>query len=380
MNNLKYIVFKELREVIRDKKSLAMMLIVPLMVPLIIFGMSYMFESMTNKPVTDYNKIGFNYELSEEEKTIAREVEIDPVSKTSVDELKKAYENGEISLYIIKNGKNYEINGENTEDTNMAIGLANSYLSAYQTHLQATTMMENGINPSGILDVITVSENITEKDNFIVSYITSYGFLFVLMALTLAAIYPATDTIAGEKERGTLETLLTFPISKKDIIVGKFISVTMASAIAGIISFIFMNISLGICNGMFDVYKDVTITLSAGAIIYSIIAIIAFALLVSGLAIAMASKTKSYKEAQSALTPLSFLAMFPGMIAIFAKIETTSVLSAVPFLNVSLLFADCVKNKINWLNICTMFVSSILYIIIILKVIIKQYKSEKVLF
>ena len=62
-------------------------------------------------------------------------------------------------------------------------------------------------------------------------YIKNYAFLFIIMAITVSATYPATDTTAGERERGTLETLLTFPIKSKDIILGKFLGVTVSSVI-----------------------------------------------------------------------------------------------------------------------------------------------------
>ena len=61
-----------------------------------------------------------------------------------------------------------------------------------------------------------------EQDTYFADYIKNYAFLFIMMAITVSATYPATDTTAGERERGTLETLLTFPIKSKDIIVGKF--------------------------------------------------------------------------------------------------------------------------------------------------------------
>ena len=70
MNKTFLILKKELRELFRDKKSLAMMLIIPIFIPLIIIGMSALFESQTDVDVNTYNKIGFNYELSPEEITI----------------------------------------------------------------------------------------------------------------------------------------------------------------------------------------------------------------------------------------------------------------------------------------------------------------------
>ena len=120
--------------------------------------------------------------------------------------------------------------------------------------------------------------------------------------------------------------------------------------------------------------------LSFDAIIFSIIVIITYSLLISGLSIAIASTSKSFKEAQSALTPLTFISMFPGMIAFLIDIKSSMVLSMVPFLNYMLLFKDIVSGKINYINIFLMVTSTIFIIIVVLCIIIKQYKSEKVLF
>ena len=98
-NNLWNILKKELRELFRDKKSLAMMLIIPIFIPLIMLGMSALFEAQANKDIEEYNKIGFAYELSQEEKQIAEEMNIEIVNGTE-EELKQKYDNEEINLYI----------------------------------------------------------------------------------------------------------------------------------------------------------------------------------------------------------------------------------------------------------------------------------------
>ena len=79
-NNLWNILKKELRELFRDKKSLAMMLIIPIFIPLIMLGMSALFEMQANKDVEEFNKIGFAYELSEEEKQIAEQMNVDVIN------------------------------------------------------------------------------------------------------------------------------------------------------------------------------------------------------------------------------------------------------------------------------------------------------------
>ena len=68
-SNMKHMIKKELREVFRDKKSLSMMLIIPIMIPLLILGMSALFDMQTQRDVSEYNKIGFAYEMTEEEKS-----------------------------------------------------------------------------------------------------------------------------------------------------------------------------------------------------------------------------------------------------------------------------------------------------------------------
>ena len=103
-------------------------------------------------------------------------------------------------------------------------------------------------------------------------------------------------------------------------------------------------------------------------------------LFISGLCIAIASTSKTFKEAQSALTPLTFIAFFPGMIAFMMGITGTPLLSIIPFLNFTVIFTDINNGSIDILNIILMTISTIIYISIVFSYIIKQYKSEKVLF
>ena len=200
------------------------------------------------------------------------------------------------------------------------------------------------------------------------------------MAITVSATYPATDTTAGEKERGTLETLLTFPIKSKDIIIGKFLSVTLSSIITGLISLLLMLGSLYLVNGMFKIYDGVNLMLSPMSILFTVMVIIAYSFLISGLCIAIASKCKTFKEAQSALTPLTFISLFPGMIAFMIDIQSSTLLSMIPFINYTLIFDGIINGNADILQVILMFVSTIVIIGIVLGIIIKQYKSEKVLF
>ena len=378
-NNLLNILKKELRELFRDKKSLVMMLVIPIFIPLLVIGMSALFDTQVNRNIEEFNKIGFAYQLSEEEKEIAENIDIE-VTYGTEEELKQKYENSEINLYVTKENNNYILNTGSSDNDTYAMNLMETYFDSLKQYMQANYLSNNNINPNEVLNIINVEENIFEEDNYFTSYIKNYAFLFIIMAITVSATYPATDTTAGEKERGTLETLLTFPIKSKDIIVGKFLGVSISSIVTGIISLILAVISLVIAGNMFSIYDGIDIMFSGTSLIFAIIVIIAYSFFISGLCISIASKSKTFKEAQSALTPLTFISFFPGMIAFMVGVETTPILSIIPFLNFTLLFTDISNGNINLLNLVLMGVSTIIYITIVLKLIIKQYKSENVLF
>ena len=378
-SNLWNILKKELREMFRDKKSLAMMLVIPIFIPLIIIGMSAVFEGTMNMPITDYNTIGFDYELNSVEESIAQELQINAVYDTE-NRLEEKFLSGGIDLYVTKEGDIYTMHGSDSDTTQYASGLVESYFDAYKAYLQTDYLANHNVDADEVLDIIVLESDMGTEENFFASYIISYAFLFIIMAITVSATYPATDTTAGEKERGTLETLLTFPIKSRDIIVGKFLSVTVASIITGLISLVLAVISLKVANGMFSIYEGVELMLSPAALLYAVVVILAYSFLISGLCIAIASKSKTFKEAQSALTPLIFVSLFPGLIAFMVGITTNNVTACIPFLNYTIIFSDMANGYVNGLHIILMLASTILIIAIVLRVIIKQYKSEKVLF
>ena len=378
-NNLWNILKKELRELFRDKKSLAMMLIIPIFIPLIMLGMSALFEMQTNRDIEEYNKIGFAYELSEEEKEIAKQMNIEIVNGSEED-LRQKYDNAEIDLYITKDGNKYIINSDGSDNSSYAKNMMESYFNTYKQYLQGEYLAENNIDSNQVFNIIRVEENVFEQENFFGNYIKNYAFLFIIMAITVSATYPATDTTAGEKERGTLETLLTFPIKSKDIIVGKFLAVSISSIVTGIISFILAIVALLLAQNMFSIYEGTDIMFSASSMIFGIVVIIAYSFFISGLCISIASTSKTFKEAQSALTPLTFISFFPSFIVFMVGLQTTPILSIIPFLNFTMIFTDIAAGNINLLNIALMAISTIIYITLIFTYIIKQYKTEKVLF
>ncbi|HIU12042.1 MAG TPA: ABC transporter permease [Candidatus Onthocola stercorigallinarum] len=379
MNKTLLILKKELREVFRDKKSLAMMLIIPVLIPLIIIGMSALFESETSTDVNTYNKIGFNYELSDIELEILDSLEID-YSINDTESLEEEFNNQEINSYITKENNHYVINYDSANiESSGSASLSESFLETYKSVLEENYLSNSNVDVSEFNNLLTYEEKTQEQQNYFANYIVNYAFLFILMAITVSATYPATDATAGEKERGTLETLLTFPIKSKDIIIGKLLSVTLSSIITGVLGLILSVLAILYVGNTYDIYSGSTL-LNASIIIYALIIIIAYSIMISGLCIAIASMSKSFKEAQSALTPLTFIAFFPGMIVFMIDISNNAILSLIPFINFSMIFTDVTNNNLNILYLILMLISTIVIITIVITYIIRQYKSEKILF
>ena len=296
-----------------------MMLIIPIFIPLIMLGMSALFEAQANKDIEDYNKIGFAYDLTQEEKALAEEMEIEIKTGTE-EELKKQYENGEINLYVTKDNNKYILNSNGDETSTYSENLVETFYNTYKQILQQNYLQTNNINPEEVLNIITVETNIFEEDNFFVSYIKNYAFLFI---------------------------------------------------ITGLISLVLAIISLIIAKDMFTIYDGIDIMFTAESLIFAVIVIIAYSFFISGLCIAIASTSKTFKEAQSALTPLTFISFFPGMIAFMVGVEGTPLLSIIPFLNFTVIFTDINAGRIDYLNIFLMAISTIIYISIVFKYIIR---------
>ena len=114
-------------------------------------------------------------------------------------------------------------------------------------------------------------------------------------------------------------------------------------------------------------------------IIFGIITCISASLFISGLSIAITSFAKTYKEAQSSSQVLSIITIIPMMISIIG-IEISNIYYLIPIANYVQLLMDIFSKNINYINVLIVFLSSIIYVIIVIYYIIKQYKSEKVLF
>ena len=202
MNKTFIVLKKELKETFRDKKSLRMMLVMPIIIPIFIILMSSLFVSESREQVEDFNKVGFNYEFTEKEKELAKNSFIEPVYEEET-KLKEMFDNGELNLYVLRDGNKYGMYYRNDTTSSMTLQLANEYFDNYKQELQKEYLERNGINTKEVFEIITFEDHEEKSENFIGKYIGEFSFIYIIMAITIAATYPATDATAGEKERSS---------------------------------------------------------------------------------------------------------------------------------------------------------------------------------
>lgn len=382
-NNILITIKKELRSMFRDKKTLFMIFGFPFIIAFFIFLMGFMEESMMGDGGTTY-KTGFNYEINEVEKTLLDQYAIDYVYYEEESDLKEAFEAGDISGYVIydEENKNYSIYTDSSMSGMNVSSYVGYYLDDYNQYLGNLKLVDQNINPEEVYNNFTIElKNVDGEElstsSFLVELVMSLSFTYIIMAITLAAVNMATSAIAVEKEHGTLETILTLPITTNELIAGKYLANVIIGSIASLIGFALTIVSFTIAKSMFTIYEEFSIGFLA--IIWGIVICILASFLIGGLAIAITAKSKSYKEAQAAGQVLNYLCMIPIFMT-YLDFKVTTTYYLVPILNYTTLLMDLYTGSFEYINLLITVLSTIVFVGVVLWLLLKTFKSEKVLF
>jgi len=168
------------------------------------------------------------------------------------------------------------------------------------------------------------------------SFAPLLGMLVVVMALT-GAFYPAVDLAAGEKERGTLETLLVAPVTRTEIVLGKFVAIWVIAVLTALLNLFVMGLTFSKVAGMVSGAGSVRFDLPFTAMAAVVVIIVPTAALFSAVALALSSFATSYKEGQHYMSPLFLVALPLAMVSLLPNVEIGYALAVVPVANVVLL-------------------------------------------
>ncbi len=382
-NNIFITIKKELRSMFRDKKTVFMILGFPFVIAFLIFLMGFMEESMLGNGSSLYT-IGVDYTVSEIENTLFEKYSLEYESFLDLSEMDKAFEEGKISGYITyeKDEAKYIIYTDSSVTGLNVSSFITAYLEDYNEYLGNLKLVNKDIDPTEIYNNFTmemkdISGEALSTSSFLVELVMSLAFTYIIMAITLAAVNMATSAIAVEKEHGTLETILTLPITTNELIIGKYLANVIIGIIASLIGFALTIISFSIAKNMFVIYEDFSI--SFGAIGWGILICVLASFLIGGLAIALTSSAKSYKEAQAAGQILNYLCIVPIFMT-YLEFKVTSMYYVIPILNYTTILMDLYTGNFEMLNLLVTIGSTVICVGGVLWILFKKFKSEKVLF
>jgi sodium transport system permease protein len=212
------------------------------------------------------------------------------------------------------------------------------------------------------------------------------GFIpyFIIILCLTGAMYPAIDLTAGEKERGTIETVLCSPVPRTDLVLGKFFMVLTASLSTGILAMISMGATFVAAKHMLAamIGKDNPLQFSIGleAILTVFLMVIPVAVLFSAGLLAIALFAKSYKEAQSYISPLMIVVIIPAIVALLPGTELNARMALIPVLSTSLVCKEITSGTYHWNYIAMIFASTCVYAAAALAIAVKLFQREDVLF
>lgn len=378
-NSIIVTIKKEIRSILRDRKNLITLLIFPFLIPAMIFLYAYMYDNQNDN---EFYTVAVDYKLNTTEKSLFHDCHITPKYHKNLSSMEKAYSKGKISGYITYNKEKKEYLIYTNKDSEEGMYVSNyvtNYLESYNNYLAKLYLIGEDIDVDKAYNNFSYKIKNLKGENFILNMIFSISFTYIIMSIVLAATNMATSATAVEKENGTLETILTFPINAKELITGKYLATVITGFIASLIGLLLTIISIIIASSTFKVFKTISFSVSISTVIIGIVICIAASLFISGMAILITSFAKTYKEAQSSSQFLSIITVVPMMISML-NINITTSYYLIPIANYVQLLMDIFSGNFNYLNISIVFISSIIYVIIVIKYIIKQYKSEKVLF
>ncbi|MGY8899766.1 MAG: ABC transporter permease [Paraglaciecola sp.] len=391
--------FKEIKELLRDRKTLFFMIALPILIfPLIFGGMAYFtaqaFEKAESK-VLKYAVVNAQYapELAKDLVQSDKFERVDIGDNTDYAGLIKSDaidfaivmpEN--YSADILQSGQLTITLHLNDAQLNMVHNRVNALVQKYADEYQALAFSTLGVsaeqqgallNPIELKQISTADqrENWGEKIGGMLPYL-----LFILCFQ--GAMFPATDIGAGEKERGTLETLLISPIDRTKIVLGKFLTIACAGATTALITVISMAVwGLVLSRGFaMQFVTDFMSQIGIVDFVLMFLMLIPLVAIFASVLLSISIYARSFKEAQSYMGPLVIFVIIPVMVALMPGVELKGGWSWVPLTNVALAMKELVKGTMDYFQLIAIFGSTALIAALLLGFCVYWFKQEKVLF
>ncbi|MDE4542108.1 ABC transporter permease [Thermoanaerobacterium sp. R66] len=381
---------KELKDIFRDKKTWIVTILLPaLFIPIMMYIVIGGAESVSEQKVSDTKIAVIDEGNNQKFVNYLKSTGINVI--TDLQNPKESLEKGDIRTIVII-PSDFDKNIEEGKDTNLIIQVDNSnvkstntesmlegFIRGYSNIIVKQRLIARGIDPKIIEPIVVKTENVASQSKMAGSFLSFIVPMLLTLWTATGGIGAAVDLAAGEKERGTLEPLLTTSVSRLSIMAGKYLAVTamaLLSAVASLsglfVSFVFNKDTASL---------NVDFKMSTTAIIIMFVAAFFTASIFAALELALSAYAKSFKEGQSYISPLVFIAIIPAYMVMYKMPNEIPVFYfALPVFGTISIFKELLYGIVNMTHIGIFIVSSIVYVSISVYLAAAMFKQEWALF
>lgn len=398
--NILTIYLKEMKEVLRDRKTLIFMVALPtLVVPVLMSVMIGFIVKAEKKAQTEtlaFAIFGAEH-LPDLANAFSEEKGFEKVNIPTQEAIASAIEENKIKFGLVipqtapeqfERGEQvavqfYYNNASVTSKVrNRAGKVIREFGEKYRSERLAGLGLDTPQEQEHLLNPITIEEHNTADMREVIGERVGgmLPYLFIIFCF-MGAMYPAIDLGAGEKERGTLETLLLAPIRRYQIVLGKFFVIFTTGVTAALLCLTSFGVMLA--------SKGQKITGELGEVIASVSVVdlvliaamlIPAAAMFAALLLSVSIYAKSFKEASAYCGPLNFLAIVPAFIAMLPMVKLDWYWAMVPITNISLAIKELIKGTMNYEMLIAILGSSVVIAGALLFFCTRWFEREAVLF
>lgn len=400
LSSIATIYLKEIKEVVRDRRTLMFMILLPTILMPVLLNITAEFigkaEKKAESEVITYAMFG-GEQLPELANAFASDARFEKVELASRDEVKAAIQADKIKL-ALGVPSNAAVSYAAGEQVAIDLYYDNALLVSH-VRQRATEKLESisdsqrderltGLGVMGMSAREQLLEPITTRERGVASKREVIGaraggflpYMFIIFCF-VGCLYPAIDLGAGEKERGTLETLLLTPVPRYHVVLGKFLVVFSCGVTSSLLSVGSMAAWLYLkidkmppeIAAILDTITALDLTM-VGMMLIPIAAMFASTLL------SISIFARSFKEAQAYATPLNFVVIIPAMLSMIPGVELDWTWAMVPITNIALAVKELIKGTMDYTMFVAIFGSSTVIAGLLLYACTQWFKRESVLF
>ena len=407
MKNASIVIKKELTRVFGDKKMIFSLFLLPAIMVIGIYGLigqlaGNMSEDMESHIPTVYiqnapadldavmTQTGY-YELAN-----VKHLETD-VSETELQNIKDLILDGSVEMMVTfdplftEKVTAYEKQGDPIPTVTIYYNTTGNYSSIARGTFNSvvmqpyqTLLLQNRLGNLELLsvyqaeDVVIVNED--KANGEMLAMMLPYMITFLLFA---SAMSLCTDAIAGEKERGTMASLLLTPMKRSELVFGKMVALSILSSISALVYAVSIVIAMPMMmNSLAEgVDLGMSLSLSPFQILSMILILVTLVYLYVALISLVSVLAKSMKEASTYVTPLYIIVLLAGMVTMFQSgTERSDFLHAIPVYGSALSIQNIMTNELSALQMGYSLAGNLVLALVLTFAITKAFNSEKVMF